>query len=187
MIGARVTSRMGAAVLAVLLAVAPARATVLLPMELGELAREAGAIVRGRVASVDARWTDDRRGVETLVTLEVEAYLKGAFGETVTFRVPGGRLGRLRSVVVGAPRFARDQQVIVFLGHRGPSVPHILGLNQGVYRMTRTDGTWTVTAPVPLGTGAPQPVQRGDRHRRPLALETFEAQVRALAESDPVR
>src|SRR5205809_366492 len=38
-----------------------ARATVLVPGDLGELAREARAIARGRIVAVDAQWTDGPR------------------------------------------------------------------------------------------------------------------------------
>src|SRR5471030_1063946 len=72
------------------------RATVLIPADLGELSRDALAIARGRVAAVDAQWTEDRGTIETIVTLEVESYLKGSLGSTLRFRVPGGELGRFR-------------------------------------------------------------------------------------------
>jgi hypothetical protein len=100
---------------------ASARATVIVPADLGELAHDAIAIVRGRVAAVDSRYTEDRGSIETIVTLEAESYLKGSLGGVVRFRVPGGELGRYRSIVVGAPEFAVDQRVVVFLGARGPS------------------------------------------------------------------
>src|SRR4029079_633222 len=87
----------------------PARATVLIPADLGELSRDALAIARGRVASLDAQWTEDRGTIETIVTLEVESYLKGSLGPMLRFRVPGGELGRFRSIVVGAPEFAVNQ------------------------------------------------------------------------------
>lgn len=162
-------------------------ATVLLPADLGELSREAGAIVRGRVVSVDSHWTDDRRGVETRVTLDVESSLKGSLGDTVTFRVPGGRVGRVRSIVIGAPQFTLDERVIVFLGHRGPSVPHVLGLGQGVYRI-RADGPVERVTPVAVvGATAPQRLVRGDPARRPWSLEAFEQGVRALAQSEGAR
>src|SRR5216684_4522086 len=118
---------------------ATARATVIIPADLGELSRDALAIVRGRVARIDATWTEDRGTIETIVTLEVERYLKGAFGQMVRFHVAGGELGRFRSIVVGAPEFVVDQHVVVFLGAHGPTVPHIVGFNQGVYRLVRTD------------------------------------------------
>jgi hypothetical protein len=168
-------------VLGAALIAARADATVLVPADLGELSRDARVIVRGRVVAVDSRWTADRRSVETLVTLDVETYLKGSLGDTVTVRVPGGRLGRYRSIVVGAPEFAPDQRVILFLGHQGPSVPYILGLSQGVYRIALTASTWVVAPPALMATPAGQRIVRGDPARRPLALDAFEREVRALA------
>lgn len=160
----------------------PARATVIVPADLGELARDAQAIVRGRVASVEARWTDDRRTIESIVTLEVESTLKGSFGPDVQFRVPGGQLGRFRSLVMGAPQFTVDQRVVVFLGARAPSVPYVLGMSQGVFRVVAADsGGWLVTPPalLPAVAGTVR-IVRGDSNRRPLPLGDFEQRVRAL-------
>jgi hypothetical protein len=163
---------------------ATARATVIIPADLGELTHDAVAIVRGRVAAVDARWTEDRGTVETIVTLEADAYLKGALGQVVRFRVPGGELGRYRTIVVGAPEFAADQHVVVFLGASGPAVPHIVGFNQGVFRLVRSSDAsgWIVTPPPALPAAGPSiPIVRGDVSRRPLPLADFEQRVRALA------
>ena len=161
----------------------PARATVLIPADLGELSRDALAIACGRVAAVDAQWTEDRGTIETIVTLEVESYLKGSLGSTLRFRVPGGELGRFRSIVVGAPAFAVDERVVVFLGARGPSVPYVLGMSQGVFRVARAadNSGWFVTSPVflPAAGGAVR-VVRGDPSRRPPALGDFEQTVRTL-------
>ena len=159
----------------------PARATVVVPADLGELSRDARAIVRGRVMALDARWTDDRRAIETIVTLEVEGYLKGALGQTLQFRVPGGELGRFRSITVGAPAFSIDEHIVVFLGATGPSIPHVLGLNQGVFRIVRAADGWVVTTPPALPSAAgPGRIVRGDVSRRPLPLPDFEQQVRLL-------
>ena len=79
-----------------------AAATVLLPADLGDLAREARSIARGRVAAVDVQSSDDRRTIETLVTLEVDTYLKGPLGPTLQFRVPG------RTLLVVEPKSWRD-------------------------------------------------------------------------------
>ena len=160
-----------------------ARATVIIPADLGELSRDALAIVRGRVAAVDARWTEDRGTIETIVTLEVESYLKGGLGQVVRFRVPGGELGRFRTIVVGAPEFVVDQHVVVFLGAHGPMVPYIVGFNQGIYRLARAadNSNWLVTPPANLpAAGGDVRVVRGDLNRRPLPLADFEQHVRAL-------
>lgn len=161
----------------------PARATVLVPADLGELSRDARAIAYGRVVALDAQWTEDRGTIETIVTLEVERYLKGALGSTVRFRTPGGDLGRFRSIVVGAPEFAVDQRVVVFLGARGPSVPYVLGLSQGVYRVVRgEDSGWVVTPPAMLAAAsASVPIVRGDPSRRAVPLNDFAERIRALA------
>jgi hypothetical protein len=167
---------------------ATARATVLIPADVGELSREAVAIARGRVVALDARWTADHRSIDTIVTLEVERYLKGSFGSTLQFRVPGGELGRFRSVVVGAPEFSVDDRVVIFLGARGPSVPYLLGFSQGVFRVIRAaDASGWVVTPPPVfpATAGTTRIVRGDSSRRPLALTEFEERVRALIGATP--
>jgi hypothetical protein len=162
--------------------VATVDATVVVPADLGELSRDARAIVRGRVMALNARWTEDRRTIETVVTIEVENYLKGPLGQTLQFRVPGGELGRFRSITVGAPEFSIDERIVVFLGATGPSIPYVLGLNQGVFRMVRAADGWVVTPPpaLPSAAGSVR-IVRGETSRRPLPLADFEQRVRALA------
>jgi hypothetical protein len=160
----------------------PAHATVLVGADLGELARDARAIARGRVVAVDGQWTADHRTIETIVTLEVESYLKGSLGPTVQFRVPGGGLGRFRSIVVGAPAFQVDERVVVFLGATGPSVAYVLGLSQGVFRVVRgaDASSWLVTPPATMPSTTTVKITRGDLARRPLPLPEFEQRVRTI-------
>jgi len=172
----------GRVVVAFVLLATSARATVLVPASMGDLARDAGAIIRGRVIAAEARFTPDRRAIETLVTVDAEQALKGSLGSTVQFLVPGGTLGRYRSIFVGAPEFVPGQRVVVFLGWRGPSYPYLLGLGQGVFRV-QPDGErgWLVTPPlIPVPPTGTSPVVRGDPDRRPLPLADFEQRVRAL-------
>jgi hypothetical protein len=173
-----------AVLLLILLGAARASATVLLPADLGDLASGAYAIARGSVVAVDSRWTStDHRSIETIVTLRAEAWLKGDLGGTIQFRVPGGRLGRYRSLVVGAPSFGTGQQVIVFLGAAPPALPYVLGMSQGLFRVARAGTGLVVTPPAVIPeTGSPRRVARGDLMRRPLALSEFEQRVRTLVE-----
>ena len=171
----------------ILLSASGLRATVLIPADLGDLSRGARAIALGRVAAVDARWADDRRSIDTLVTLDVDAYLKGSLGSPLRFRVPGGELGRYRSILVGAPEFTINQRVVVFLGASGPRVPYLLGLSQGVFRVVaaRNGSGWLVTPPPVLpAVAGPSRVVRGDAGRQPMPLADFERQLRALARGD---
>lgn len=159
-------------------------ATTILPADMGELSHEAVAIVVGRVAAVDARWTAERRGIETLVTLEAETYLKGGLGESVQFVTAGGELGRFQNVVVGAPRFVKGERIIVFLGAHGPSIPFILGFNQGVFRVT-ADQAALVTPPAVLPSASGGRIVRGDPSRRAMPLPEFARTVRELVGARP--
>ncbi|MGE0702936.1 MAG: hypothetical protein AB7F99_04895 [Vicinamibacterales bacterium] len=163
------------------LLIAPAGATVIVPATLAELSQDARVIARGRVIETAPRWTGDWRSIETLVTLSTEDTLKGSAGPTVSFRVPGGQVGRYKRVVVGAPEFHIDQRVVVFLNDRGSDVPYLLGLSQGVFRLVQQNGDWMVTpAPAMATSVLPQPLARGDLARHPLSLAEFERNVRAL-------
>jgi hypothetical protein len=159
-----------------------ARAAVVVPAELSELAAEARAIVHGRVVAVTPQWTDDRRAIESLVTLAVEESVKGTPVRELTFRVPGGQIGPYRSLMLGAPTFDDGDEVVVFLGAQGPAIPHVLGFNQGVYRVTADAvGSRRVISGAALASGeGPARLVRGDAGRQPPELEAFLAQVRTL-------
>ena len=101
----------------------PLQATVLVPIEFRELVADAPVIVHGRVVDVPVEWVDGRRAVETFVTSTADEYLKGDLGEHVTFRVPGGQIGRYRTVFVGAPEFKRRGRGRPVPKTRGPSYP----------------------------------------------------------------
>jgi hypothetical protein len=159
-------------------------ATVLVPIEFRELVTSAPVIVHGRVVDVHAEWIEGRRSIETLVTIEASEYLKGDLGGRVTIRVPGGRLGRYRTIFIGAPSFQEGDEVVLFLRTAGRAVPWILGLSQGAFRIVAdpASGRQMVASPVLLSApGAhAETVVRGDARRRPLDLDAFRAVVRQV-------
>ncbi len=171
-------------VVALLLApAAPVCATVLLPGDLTELAKGAGAIVRGRVTDLRTEWAEGRHRVETIVTLAVDEAFKGDLAGQVTFAVPGGVMGRYRSLMVGAPTFRVGDEVVLFLGVRPPSLPYVLGLGQGVFRILRDPrtGQTTVTPPAVLATAAQSgPITRGDPSRKTVSLAEFSTTLRGV-------
>ena len=157
-------------------------ATVLLPAEFREIVNGADLIVYARVAHTEVRWSDDRRRVDTLVTLQAGTYLKGGGGESLVIKVPGGTIGRYMNVLVGAPAFAAGDEAVFFLSSRGREYPAVFGLNQGVFRVAvdATTRRRLVTPPLMARGSARATVVRGDASRRPLPLETFGAQVQSV-------
>jgi len=170
--------------IALLVAVPAAlRATVLVPIEFRELVTIASTIVHGRVVDVRADWVDGRRAIDTFVTVEANEYFKGGPGESVVVRVPGGQMGRYRTIFVGAPEFQRGDEVVLFLRGNPARGAIIVGLSQGAFRVApdRT-GRRVVTSPVLLGTSLdrPEPIVRGDPSRRPLAVDAFRELVKRV-------
>jgi hypothetical protein len=79
-------------------------------------------------------------------------------------------------VVIGAPTFSRGDQVVVFLGARPPAIPNLLGLSQGVFRVsTGADGLEV----------APNHALAQSGRRQPMRLADFEREVRRLAGAQP--
>jgi len=168
-------------ILMLLLCARELRATVLVPAEFHEIVTGSQIIVYGRVTSVRAEWSDDRSRIDSIVTVMAGSYLKGGPGSTVTFRVPGGQIGRYRHVMVGAPQLQAGEEAVLFLRASGPSIAHIFGLSQGLYRVKvdGRSGRRLVVPPVLMADGdATQTIARGDRNRRQLSLDEFAATVR---------
>ena len=167
-----------------------ASATVLVPAEFNDIVGGSAIIAHARIVDVRAQWAEGRRWIDSVVTADVLTYLKGGGSEqqTISFKVPGGRLGRYRSVVVGAPEFVRGEEAVLFLKSHGEDLPDVFGLNQGVFRV-RIDavtGQRLVVPPVMKTVqpgGDPQPVVRGAVDRKPLTFESFGARVREVLAS----
>jgi hypothetical protein len=170
----------GAALVAAL--VPRVSATVLLPGDLGDIARSATAIVRATVVGVRSEWADGRRRIETIVTLQVSETFKGDMRGLLSVKVPGGMMGRYRSVTVGAPSFRQGEEVVLFLGASPPALPYVIGLGQGVFRVQRDvrTGSASVTPPALLADAARTvTVSRGDPARRPQTLQQFAESIRS--------
>jgi hypothetical protein len=165
----------------------PASATVLLPADFTTVVTESVTIAHGRVVDVSSGLTGPRRTIESLVTVQVIESLKGASTAdgTVTFRVPNGQVGRYRRVVIGAPEFARGDEVVVFLHGQMPAIPTLYGLSQGVYRVVRAARAAPVVIPAPISAQGPgaERIVRGDPVRRPMQIDAFVRHVHSILET----
>ena len=165
----------------VLAAVGVAHATVVAPVGFREAVNEAALIVRGHVT--DVRGIELPTGVETAVTLAVDRVLKGPAGDFVTVRVPGGTVGRYRTIFVGAPTFTLNEQVILLLKRGTDNALRPIGLWQGVYPIQAIPGTTQpgVAAPaVAPQTSSVGQIVRGDARRRVISVTEFESLVRLV-------
>jgi len=173
-------SRSAGILLICLALTARAGAVTVAPLSFDELVNESTTVVYGRVSDVHGQWSDDRRRIDSLVTIEVVSRYKGSPGETLTFTVPGGQVGRFMNVVPGAPSFARGDRAVLFLTSRGPRLPITTGFTQGIYRVTVDARTGSaLVLPPTIDTGERR-ISRGDVMRKPVPLASFEAAVRAV-------
>lgn len=162
----------------VLALLAPVRASTLLPADFRVVVADASIIVRGRVTDVRAvrALTGE---IETVATIAVDAVLKGSAPAFVSMRVPGGTLGRVRSVMPGAPQPVQGEIGVYLLKRMPGGALWPVGLSAGVYRVTQTAGRLMVVPPVVPGTTTASTgrVVRGDTRRRSLPLAEFESIV----------
>jgi hypothetical protein len=170
--------------LTLVLSMAPVRALTVLPATFEELVRESASVVHGRVRTVRADWTSDRRTITSTVTLDVIDALKGTATERATFVVPGGEAGGRILVIPGAPTFRAGDEVVVFLSGRAPAMPQPVGLSLGVYRVTAGAAGASLVVPSPVHAAATaSAVQRGSAARAVRSLDAFAADVRAVRDA----
>jgi len=160
------------------LAVMPAQAVTVVPLSFEQLVRQSSSVIYARVVDVRGQWTDDRRTIDSVVTVEVIKGLKGTTATELTLTVPGGQVGRYLNLLPGAPAFARGDLAVLFLTARGPRHPIPTGFTQGIYRVSR-DGAGTAIVTPPTVDAVGPRVVRGDRRRKPVSLAAFEGAVRA--------
>lgn len=110
--------RMGASILLLLmgLGTGPALALTLEMASVQELAIESELIVTGRIASIEYVWEDEtHRAINTLLTVEVDSYVKGDGNATVVVRQLGGHIGNFGDEIPGVPLFDAGEEVVLFL------------------------------------------------------------------------
>ena len=156
-------------------------ATVSVPSELRAVIAGAELIVRGIVSDVRVV-RSDRATVESVGTVAVESVLKGEAGNVVYVRVPGGGIGRLRTIVVGAPVLREDSRAVFFLarGTDGAWRPVAMSGGVAVVRPDRQSGRLVVQAPIIAARTTIGPVVRGDPRRTLIQIADYEALVRAV-------
>ena len=115
----------------------PARASVVVKLDLPQLVGQADAIFVGKAIRAQSRWSENGRHIVTDVTFLVEHAIRGARArDTVVVRSLGGAVGGLGMRISGSPTFNVGDQALLFTdlraGHR-----YVSGMEQGVFRLSR--------------------------------------------------
>lgn len=111
---------------------------------LPDLVRQAAAIVQGDVVKVQSAWTQDRTQIVTTVEITVGRYLKGGPPlfppDKVVLTILGGTVGNMTLLVMEQPRFALNEEVIVFLPAQPSPYRPTVGHDDGKFQVV-TDAT----------------------------------------------
>lgn len=133
---------LSAAALACLLAPL-AVATVVVAMDIEDMAAVAPVVVVGEVNQVETGWNPDKTKIYTRVWITPDEVLKGPrkLG-TVKLKLLGGRVGDVVARMAGAPRFESGERVLVFLEPRKDQDGFLtVGMYQGKYKVFRDPDT----------------------------------------------
>ncbi len=132
--------------------VAPAHATIFVPMAVEDLTRSSSAIVIGNVG--DLTGVEGNGRVFTLVTVAVEQVLKGAISESIiTLKEDGGAVAGRIEMVFGTPSFRPGQHVVLFLTTRPDGSLRTNQLAQGKFDI-EIDATGAARAAQHFGSDA---------------------------------
>ncbi|HEY3101009.1 MAG TPA: Ig-like domain-containing protein [Methylomirabilota bacterium] len=142
------------ALLAVVLASAPAAATVVIPVAEADLIAQSAAVVVGRVTAIESH--TDRGRIYTDVTVDVDEMLKGDSVPTLTVRVLGGRVGNHAAWVEGSPEFRRGERVLLFVSAYRDGTARVAHFYQGKFSIIRdTAGDDMAVRETPAGVHLP--------------------------------
>lgn len=124
-----------AALAALFLATAPARAVTLRQLSMDELIAQSTAIVQGRVLG---SYTTLLNGeVYTHVKVQVSSRWKGVSADVADIVFPGGAAGRVRQSIPGVPRLQEGQQYVLYLWTNRAGLTFVTGFQQGIFSVSQ--------------------------------------------------
>lgn len=114
-----------------------AGATVLLALEVEDLAVMAPVVLVGEVNAVESSWNPQKTKIHTRVLITPIEVLKGpADLGTVTVKFLGGKVGDTVASLPGVPRFEVGEKVLLFLEPRKDKDGYLpVGFFQGKYKV----------------------------------------------------
>ncbi|MBZ5631954.1 MAG: hypothetical protein LAO55_02395 [Acidobacteriia bacterium] len=116
----------------VLSVIAPMPATTLEQLTLDEMAQKSTTIVRARVTGSHSAY----RGASIYTSFQLQV-LENWKGQAITeVAVPGGVVSGIRQNVSGAPALKPGQEYVLFLWTSPSGLTQVIGLSQGVFKLS---------------------------------------------------
>lgn len=124
---------------------------LMVELSLAELVSNAGWIIIGTVAGQESKWNADRTNIQTVVSIDVQEWVKGqpfstgpdgknttdplscSSSKSVSLTVPGGKVAGVNQWVEDTPTFRDGEKVLVFLNSGGDGTYTVTGSAQGKY------------------------------------------------------
>ena len=123
----------------------PARATTILKMSDDDMVRHAALIIEGKVKKIASKWNADNTQIHSFIDIDVTNEIKGALAQDpkrIQIRVLGGTVGNVTMVIVDAPVFEVDEEVLLILRPNFDKwLFPIVGFNQGKFRIDTDPNT----------------------------------------------
>lgn len=152
--------------LGVTLGASRAEATVIVPLSVEEMSREAAAVVRGKVVSRQGAWDEEQRRIYTYTEVQVSETLhaKGSVPPTLVIRTLGGEVGNIGMKVSGTPQMTPGEEVLLFLriDALDASQFQVIGMAQGKYRIERSASGELLAVPSVEGLAFARPDAKGN-------------------------
>jgi hypothetical protein len=116
-------------------ALATLHATTVATMSFDEAVERSSAIVHGKVVRSWTSWDPEHTAIWTHYRIEVRDALKGARKSAITLSEPGGEIDGKRMDIVGAPRYAVGEEVVVFAALTPIGYLRTCGWGQGKFQV----------------------------------------------------
>jgi hypothetical protein len=120
---------------------APARGATAVPMTLDALVNGSDIVAYARVAGSRPFWDTATGTIWTATQLAVLDAAKGQVAGSLVVTEPGGVVGDVGHLFPGVPRFALNQEIVVFLYRAPGDRLRVVGLWQGVYGVSVDSAT----------------------------------------------
>lgn len=129
-----------AALLCALTITSTAGATLVRHVDLEEQALSAEIVVVAVAREQSCAYGGNTGLIFTTTSFEVERWVKGSGGATVTSRQIGGVVGDMGQSVAGSPVFRTGNRYVLFLESGSDGVYRVVGFSQGAYPVVKSAG-----------------------------------------------